>query len=159
VNVRAFRESDREACRALWVELTEWHRDIYAAPEIGGDDPGAAFDEHLERVGPDHVWVAEDEGRLVGLSGLMPGDEDLELEPVVVSAGHRRRGVGRALVQAVLAAAGERSVVVRPVGRNAEAIRFFHALGFDILSRVELLRHPGERWRGGERIAGRDFRV
>jgi GNAT superfamily N-acetyltransferase len=159
VSVRSYRDADREACRALWVELTDWHRELYAAPEIGGEDPGAAFDEHLERVGPENLWVAEADGRAVGLSGLIRGGEDLELEPVVVSAGYRGRGIGRALVEVVLAAAGERGVVVRPVGRNAEAIRFFHALGFDVLSRVELLRHSGDLWRRGERVAGRDLRV
>ncbi len=39
--------SDREACRALWRELTECHRTIYGDPSIGGDDPGLYFDEHL----------------------------------------------------------------------------------------------------------------
>ena len=49
---------------------------------------------------------------------------------------------------------------VRPVGRNTEAIRFFHSVGFDVLGRIDLRidledisRFPGER------IAGRDFRV
>ncbi|MBD0338712.1 MAG: GNAT family N-acetyltransferase [Thermoleophilia bacterium] len=159
MTVRGFRASIARPAAALWVELTEWHRQIYAAPEIGGDDPGAAFDEHLERIGPENLWVAEEGGRVVGLAGLIRGGEDLELEPVVVSESCRGRGIGRALAGAVLAAAGDAPVIVRPVGRNAEAIRFFHSVGFDVLSRVELLRHAWDRWQPAERIADRVFRA
>jgi hypothetical protein len=51
--------------------------------------------------------------------------------------------------------------VVRPTGRNAEAIRVFHSLGFDVVTRVELTYDlgAGDRWREGEEIAGRTFRV
>src|SRR5688572_16327169 len=48
--VRGYEPRDLEACRGLWVELTQRHRDIFDAPEIGGDDSGSAFDEHLAKV-------------------------------------------------------------------------------------------------------------
>ena len=69
----------------------------------------------------------------------------------------------RALAEAVVAAARELGfprVRVRPVGRNTEAIRFFHAVGFDVLGRVDVRRdlEPISR-RPGERIADRDFRA
>ena len=32
--VRPFESSDTEACRQLWEDLTEWHREIFASPEI-----------------------------------------------------------------------------------------------------------------------------
>ena len=164
MTVRGYREADLKTCRALWVELTQWHRDIYVAPEIGGDDPGASFDEHLAAVGADNIWVAEADERVVGFAGMIPEEKSAELEPIVVSVAYRRRGVGRALAEAVVASArdrGLRQVLVRPVGRNAEAIRFFHAQGFGVLGQIELivdLAAP-ERWRPGEQIAGRDFRV
>ena len=162
--VRGYREADLDACRALWVELTQWHRDIYAAPEIGGDDPGAYFDEQLATVGAHNISVAEDDGRVVGFAGMIPEEKRAELEPIVVSAAYRGRGIGRALANAVVANARERGlrqVFARPSGRNAEAIRFFHAQGFGVLGQIELifdLAAP-ERWRPGEQIAGRDFRV
>ena len=93
--VRGYEPRDLEACRGLWVELTQWHRDIFDAPEIGGDDPGRAFDEHLARVGAENIWVAEAEGRVVGLAGLIP--DVFELEPVVVAEQHRGHGIGRLL--------------------------------------------------------------
>ena len=33
--VRPFESRDTEACRRLWEDLTEWHRQIFASPEIG----------------------------------------------------------------------------------------------------------------------------
>jgi len=164
MTVRGYRDADLEACRALWVELTQWHRDIYAAPEIGGDDPGAYFDGHLATVGADNIWVAEDDGRLAGFAGMIPGETTAELEPIVVSATYRGRGVGRALADAVVASARERGlrqVLARPVARNAEAIRFFHAQGFGVLGQIELIFDltASERWRPGAQIAGLDFKV
>jgi N-acetylglutamate synthase-like GNAT family acetyltransferase len=161
--VRGYEPRDLEACRGLWVELTQRHRDIFDSPEIGGEDPGSAFDEHLAKVGAENIWVAEDEGRVVGLAGLIP--DVPELEPVVVSKQHRGKGVGRLLAEAVISTArerGARQLQVRPVGRNVEAIRFFHELGFDILFQVELgmnlIDRERDTWRPGETLAGRTFR-
>ena len=148
----------------MWEELTAWHRQIFDSPEIGGDDPGRAFDEHLAKIGPDNVWVAEFEGQVVGLAGLIPGVES-ELEPIVVAEQHRHRGFGRLLAAAVITEArerGARTVQVHPVGRNVEAVRFFHELGFDILFQLELgmdlVDRDREVWVRGERIAEREFR-
>jgi GNAT superfamily N-acetyltransferase len=161
--VRGYEPRDLEACRELRVELTQWHRDIFDAPEIGGDDPGRAFDEHLAKVGAENIWVAEVGGPGVGLAGLVP--EVPELEPVVVSGQYRGRGIGRLLAEAVISAARERgagTIQVRPVARNVEAIRFFHELGFDVLDQVQLSMDLADRdrdpWIPGERLADRDFR-
>jgi GNAT superfamily N-acetyltransferase len=166
VEVRTYRSDDREACRALWVELTEWHRTLYRSPGIGGPEPGRQFDEHLARVGPDHIWVAETGGRLVGLAGLIADEGDAELEPLVVSEGFRGQGIGRRLAEAVIASArarGVRQLKVRPVARNEDAIRVFHRLGFDILGQIELFADFGpldsQVWIPGWRLADRDFRA
>jgi GNAT superfamily N-acetyltransferase len=166
VAVRGYRPTDLQDCRDLWVELTNWHRRIYENPDIGGEDPGRQFDAHLERVGPDCIWVAEWGGRIVGLAGLIRDQDDAELEPLVVRDAHRGRGIGRQLVQTVIDAArrdGSRRLGVRPVARNGSAIRFFHGAGFRVLGHVEMLMEPGPsdhgNWRDGERLASRDFQV
>jgi N-acetylglutamate synthase-like GNAT family acetyltransferase len=164
VTVRSYRPADREACRALWVELTQRHRDIYEAPEIGGDDPAAAFDEHLALVGAENVWVIEVDDRVVGFAGMILKETHAELEPIVVSTEHRGRGLGNALVETVVARARERGlrqVIVSPVARNAEAIAFFHSQGFAAIGQVELILDlvAPERWQTRERLAGRDFGV
>jgi GNAT superfamily N-acetyltransferase len=164
--IRGYEASDLEACRALWIELTDWHRSLYDRPEIGGADPARAFDAHLERVGPENLWVAEADGVVAGLVGLIVDGERGELEPVIVDERHRRQGIGGRLVETVLQAArrrGVRQLRTRPVARNAAAIAFFHAAGFDVLGHVELLRDVVPRahgdWREGERLAELPFRV
>jgi N-acetylglutamate synthase-like GNAT family acetyltransferase len=161
---RDYAPGDLRACRALWVELTEHHRALYDAPEIGGDDPGAQFDAHLDKVGPANLWVAEDDGAVVGLIGLMPTDEgDLEIEPIVVTRDRRGGGIGRRLVETVIAAAAERGierVTVVPVARNSATLQFFHHLGFDIAGYVELIHDTrSDRWRPGLEAGGVTFRV
>jgi L-amino acid N-acyltransferase YncA len=79
-------------------------------------------------------------------------------------AGCRGAGIGRQLAEAVIAAAdkeGARQIVVRPTGRNTQAIQVFQTLGFDVISRVELVYDltSDERWREGEDFAGRTFLV
>lgn len=166
ITIRLYKPEDFESCRSLWVELTERHRYIYQSPGIGGLDPGSHFKEHLERVGPEHIWVAEVGEKVVGLGGLIPDEGEAELEPLVVSESYRGLGIGRKLAEEVIAAArirGVHQLKVRPVARNELAIRFFHKLGFDILGQIELFmdfvpRDP-QIWKMGESVAGRDFRV
>ncbi len=166
VIIRGYEADDLEACRELWAQLVAWHRALYQDPGIGGPDPGRHFDVHLARVGPDHIWVAEVGGQVAGLAGLIRDGAQAELEPLVVGEDFRGRGIGRRLTEVVVAAAresGVRILTVRPTARNEPAVRFFHAAGFDLLGQLELfmdLRPGGEtRWRPGERLAGRDFKV
>ena len=163
--IRSYEEGDREACRGLWRDLTQWHRDLYADQSIWADrDPGDFFDEHLETVGADRIWVAEEEGRIVGFVGLIVEGVTGELEPIVVSPEARGSGIGRALGEQVIAAAREldlRRLDVRPVARNDGAISFFHELGFDTLGQLELLMYLQEPkdWPVHARLAERDFRA
>jgi len=166
VIIRGYRPDDLKSCRALWMELTNWHREIYQSPSIGGSDPGRYFDVHLERTGPELIWIAEVDGHVVGMAGLVPGENEAEVEPLVVSEAHRCEGIGTRLIEAVVQAArsrGIRSLKVQPVARNDSAIRFFHSKGFDVLGQIELLLDftplERQRWIGRERLAARDFRV
>ena len=164
--IRNYESQDLADCRQLWVELTSWHRDIYDSPSIGGDNPGLLFDEHLNRVGPDNIWVAEVNGKVVGLTGLIFEDQEAELEPIIVFDEFRGLGIGRRLVETVIQHArdsGVRQLKVLPVGRNEQAIRFFHNLGFKVIGYIELFQEfkPGEEqiWFDREKLAGRDFKV
>jgi GNAT superfamily N-acetyltransferase len=161
--VRTYAPTDADACRRLWAELTDYHRDTYDDPTVGGSDPGRAFDAYLERPDLHALWVAEAEDAILGFAGLLVADGKAELEPIVVAAGARRRGVGAALAAVAIATArkaGTDQLAVRPVGRNIDAMRFFRELGFDVLGRVDLrFDFNRQTRRPGERIAGRDFRV
>ncbi len=50
----------------------------------------------------DKLWIAEDEGRIVGVVALRSHPDCLELCSLGVDPGHRNRGLGRALVEAVM---------------------------------------------------------
>jgi len=163
--IRDFEASDHDVCRGLWAELTLWHRRIYDDPTIGGSDPGAYFDSYLKKHGSNHIWVAETDGKVAGMAGLIPSNEGLELEPLIVSEDYRGRGIGRLLSEKVIQAArrqGAKMLNVRPVARNDPAIRFFHEQGFDTLGHIEMFidLSPAarQRWKGKKRIAGKDFR-
>jgi GNAT superfamily N-acetyltransferase len=128
VTVREYTDNDYLACRQLWVELTEHHRRIYGDPSIGGDDPGAGFDDYLATSARAQSWVAESHGGVVGLTGLFDHGVSGEVEPVVVSEGCRQRGIGRALVDHVVKEATQRGyeyLSIRPVARNVAAIERF----------------------------------
>jgi GNAT superfamily N-acetyltransferase len=164
VTIRPYVVTDLESCRALWADLTQRHRDIYEDPSIGGEAPGLYFDRHLARVGADHIWVAECDGKLLGLVGLIVDDQEAEVEPIVVAPGYRRRGIGRALLNAMVLEAeklGVRFLNVRPVARNGEAIAFFNTAGFRLLGHVELCMElrpaPPGAWKSGLELFGRSF--
>jgi GNAT superfamily N-acetyltransferase len=155
VTIRPYRPLDHRACRQLWAELTEAYREIYDDPALGGADAGAGFEEYLTRLDLAGVWVAEhpDEG-VVGLAGLVLGGAAVgsalarrgneptgEVEPVVVAAHLRGRGIGRDLLEYVAAQArrrGMRQLSISPASRNVEAIRCLHAAGYDTMATVTL---------------------
>jgi GNAT superfamily N-acetyltransferase len=164
VLIRAYAEVDYQACRSLWVELTEHHRHLFGDRSIGGDDPGAGLDEYLatpERVGS---WVADLHSAVVGLTGLLHRGRSGEVEPVVVTAAMRGGGVGRRLVDRVVEEARARAyeyLAIRPIARNTSAIRRFDAAGFGTLGgHVDLTMDLAKRrqeWLEGPQLHGLDF--
>jgi N-acetylglutamate synthase-like GNAT family acetyltransferase len=139
--IREYQRGDLDRCRELWRSLTQRHRDIYGDPTLGGSDPGLEFDSYLVEALPHRVWVAELDGRVLGLCGLLVRGEESELEPIVVDPSQRSRGIGALLAQEAVAESrrlGVKYVNVRPTARNLEAIRFFHREGFRLLGRFEL---------------------
>ena len=163
--IRIYEHGDYNACRALWVELTQRHREIYEDPGIGGDDPGKGFDAYLANPNRRATWVAELDGKVVGIAGLICHGEEAEVEPVVVTAVHRSQGIGRSLVDHAVGHAremGVRFLNVRPVARNAEAISFFVEAGFNLIGHVDLFQDlspsAGRQWKPGIVIHGKSLR-
>jgi len=164
VIVRDYADGDYGACRSLWAELTEYHRSIYGDPTIGGDDPGAGFDDYL--AGPQRAgsWVAESDGRVIGLTGLLDRGTSGEVEPVVVAGAARGQGIGRMLISRVAGEARARGyeyLAIRPVARNVAAVRRFHAAGFRALGgHIDLTMDLAARrheWLPGASLHGLDF--
>ena len=167
VSIRSYQPSDLNRCRDLWVELTERHRDIYNDPTIGGDDVGLYLDKHLEQVGSGRIWVAEENGHVLGFIGLiLEGEDAAEVEPIVVTADRRSEGVGSALLDKAIAEAGALGVKLlslRPVARNLEAIAFFHRAGFRTLGHLQLFQYlkdsGAHEGRSGPELFGMNFEV
>lgn len=142
LTIRGYEPADLEQCRDLWRDLTQRHRDIYEDQTIGGDDPGLYFDEvYLKDPKFHSLFVADEDGVLLGMCGLFDDGYEAELEPICVRPAHRDKRVGAALAQHVIEVAkglGRGWINVRPVWRNIEAIAFFAREGFDHLNHVTL---------------------
>ena len=63
----------------------------------------------------------------------------------------------------VIKSKGLRDLNVRVVGRNSEAIRFYHEMGFNKIGYIELFLDTTtateQMWREGESLADRSFLV
>ena len=151
VNVRNYQDSDLEACRGLWRELAEWHREIYSDPSIGGETPEFFFDMHLAKVGAERIWVAVVDEKVVGFIGIEIEKEEATVEPVIVSKAFRGQGIGRLLVEKAADEAqrrGLRHLNVEPVARNVEAIQFYYDIGFKTIGQVQLfIDLSGKKWK------------
>jgi ribosomal protein S18 acetylase RimI-like enzyme len=165
VRIRPYASADLERGRALFAELVQRHRDIYEDPGIGGDDPGAHFDEHLRTPSLVAAWVAETEDGVVAFTSLLLEGDEGQLEPVIVARGVRSQGIGAKLVEHAVAdarARGVRFLSVKPVARNVEAIAFFHRAGFRTLGHVDLFMDlvPNSKrgWRPGVTLHGKPLR-
>jgi GNAT superfamily N-acetyltransferase len=145
----------------LWRELTEWHREIYADPAIGGENPEDLFDKHLSKAGADHIWVAVGKSGVVGFVGLEVRGEEARIEPLIISRAFRRRGIGEQLVETAISEArklGVKVLNVSPVARNAEAVRFFYKMGFRNIGHVGLfMDFQNRKWKSSLELHGRKF--
>jgi ribosomal protein S18 acetylase RimI-like enzyme len=161
VMIRTYREEDRERCRSLWRELAEWHREIYENPRIGGEHPEDYFDKQLAKVGPKHIWVAVQNSKVVGFVGLIVEGSEAEIEPIIVSKSHRRKGIGKRLIEAVVSEArkkGAHYLDVKPVARNIQAIKFLYKQGFNNIGHVDLFMDLSNQiWKANLEIHGCKF--
>jgi N-acetylglutamate synthase-like GNAT family acetyltransferase len=159
--IRRYREDDREHCRSLWRDLTEWHREIYQDPTIGGEHPEDYFDRHLSKVGPDRLWVALRDSKVVGLVGLIVEGNEAEIEPLIVGKAYRGKGIGKKLIETVVSEARKmrvRFVTIKPVARNMKTIKFLYKRGFRKVGCVELFMDFSDyAWKSELEIFGCKF--
>jgi ribosomal protein S18 acetylase RimI-like enzyme len=82
---------------------------------------------------PDHPSVvAVEDGRVVGVATYVPGGDECEL--LTLHADPPRRGVGTALVEAVIAETGCRRLWLVTTNDNLGALRFYQRRGFRLVS-------------------------
>ena len=142
--VRPWRTDDRPAVLALNVELQDYERALRPSRASGAsmtETYVAVLEDRLRDPDEDGaLFVAEERGRVVGFVTCFVDEDTLESAPdevtihdLVVTRAARRRGVGRALVEAVRAFARERGIgrlVVSALKANRETIDAYRALGF-----------------------------
>ena len=165
VDIREYTDADCDACRALWVELTQHHRDIYDDQSIGGDDPGAELDPHLADPKRLKTWVAERDGVVLGFCSLNGEHGSGEIDPVVVHRDDRSQGIGRALLETAIEEAKSRKIPhlsIQPVARNVDAMRLYREMGFTILGHIDMTLDLSGRtdreWKRGIAIHGEVYR-
>ena len=162
VKVRKYKDTDYKVGRALWVELVQYHMDIYKTDFTSGRQIGQGFDEYLKNPDRKGTWVAEYEGQVIGLGGLLVhGPEHGEVEPMVVSEKHRGEGISRLLMDRIVAEAekaGVRFLSIHPGVRNKQALSVYVKLGFKNVWTVQVIRElnppPGRKikWLPGLKI-------
>jgi len=161
VKIRNYQEGNREACRSLWRELTEWHREIYQDPSIGGEHPEDYFDKHLAKVGSECIWVALYGSNVIGFVGLIVEGNEAEIEPIIVRKSYRDKGIGTQLIETVVAEARKRGVRyldVKPVARNVKTMKFLYKQGFRNVGHIDLFMDFGNHtWKSGLNIHGCEF--
>ena len=140
--IRPATAADLPAAESLWQQLQAIQGGM--RPLGVSRDPDQQFrDEFLGAVGPGaSVWlVAEAGGRMVAMAHLHPerpsrvsDEEVLEMSRVAVDEDLRGAGVGRLLVEEAERIArdrGARYLSARIFSRNADAVAFWAALGFE----------------------------
>ena len=134
---------DRPGLRACVVELQEFERGIEPTLPKGEEMADRYLAHMLRRCadGTGRVYVAEADGRIVGFVGVLarvvPEPDESQayayVSDLVVLPAHRRRGLGRALLERAEAYArreGARTLRVGVLARNDGAGRLYHRLGF-----------------------------
>lgn len=162
--VRAYTRADHDQVARLFRQLSRTHRELYRPRTSGRRIPDRWFHSHLRKYGQKSLRVAEEKGRILGVVGIIPHRGRGEIEPLVVAAGSRRRGVGGLLAQAVIREANRKRWRILAIGvapRIDVALRAFHSLGFPTLVSLDVemrLRRPVRFIsRPGPRIARRRF--
>jgi ribosomal-protein-alanine acetyltransferase len=110
-----------------------WSRDLVAA----------------ELTGPDRrYFVAETAGRFQGYAGIFLGLDSAEVMPIAVAPDRQGQGIGRRLMEALLAearTAGVGQVFLEVADGSAAAIGLYRSLGFEQIGRRRAYYQPSGR--------------
>ncbi len=142
MNVRQGTPEDVPALVALFQELDRMQSDWRVFTPRPGfyDQVGQKYREAAVGREDAMVLVAEDEGEVVGMAygevhvpSRFSDERALELSGVVVRAGYRGRGVGRALVHEAARFASKQGISwieLKTFAPNQGAMAFWEGLGF-----------------------------
>ncbi|MEH0939175.1 GNAT family N-acetyltransferase [Micromonospora psammae] len=107
-----------------------------------GDDRIPPLHETLDELRSAPLrWLAAFDTGLVGAIAWAETNVEVDVHRLVVDPASHRRGVGRALVRAVLVRAGHRHTVVATGRANVSARALYDGLGFVAASEQEVIPH------------------
>ena len=145
--VRALRPEDADAVIALIAAAyAEYPGCVMDLPGVDDDLPELA--DRLAAAGG-RGWVVTDDDHVVACVGVVPtGDRAAELKRLYVASSHRRRGIGRALVEAVeqhaATAWGTTRVQLWSDTRFGDAHRLYERAGYRATGRTRQLHDPSD---------------
>ncbi|QSI47287.1 ribosomal protein S18-alanine N-acetyltransferase [Thermobispora bispora] len=93
-----------------------------------------------------HYLVAEADGRIVGYAGLAVAADQADVQTIAVDERYRRRGIGAALLEALLAEAARRgatAVFLEVRADNAPAQAMYERFGFERIGLRRRYYHDG----------------
>lgn len=128
VHVRAALPAERVSLQALQTRAS-LHNPGDRAALLSHPD---AIDVPLEQIEAGRVFVAEDDGVIVGFAAVVPrADGNAELDGLFVEPERWRRGIGRVLIaHAVEVARASGAQALHVIG-NPHAEAFYRASGFE----------------------------
>ncbi len=127
MRIRRATDADRDALRWLW-EL--WQSETVDLPPWA-DNTWEANEPELDRaLDANALFVAENDGQLVGFVSSWLEDHVARIGDLYVSAGARRTGAGKALVETVIENLRARGATHLLLNANLGALAFYERLGF-----------------------------
>jgi GNAT superfamily N-acetyltransferase len=140
IEVSPYVPADRDAVIALVLGIQQGE---FGVPITLADQPDLADVPSAYQCGRGGFWTAKEEGRLVGVVGLLDGGGEVALRKMFVDADYRGRGLAVApqLLEALLAHARSRGVERIFLGTRPEmraAHRFYEKHGFQRVAAGDL---------------------
>lgn len=132
--IRKYQAQDKEALIALWEEVFP-----KAAPH---NQPARVIEEKL--AVDDLIFVAEQEGKIIGACQAGYDGHRGWLYGVAVSPEKRRRGIGTELINKAVEALREQGcgkVNLQIRAGNTAVAKFYKSLGFKVEDRLSMGRH------------------
>jgi ribosomal protein S18 acetylase RimI-like enzyme len=136
-HIRRLDRPDAGDYRTIRLEALE--RDPAAFGSTHAAEVGRTLEEFSRRLSSSVVYGAYVDGRIVGMAGFKPCDGAREHHKAFVWGTYvrpelRRRGIARALMQAVLegARAGVEQLTLSVVSTNSSAVALYRGLGFEV---------------------------
>ncbi|MGV9616629.1 helix-turn-helix domain-containing GNAT family N-acetyltransferase [Nocardia xishanensis] len=145
ISVRAMDDQD-------WDAVLRIHAEGLATGDVGADTEPPGRDYLVEHWLPEHRWVAEHDGAVVGWTAAAPVSSSdayagVAETDVYVGAGHRGRGVGKALLRKLILAADEAGLWTLQTSiftENRAALALHHGAGYRTVGvRERIVRRDG----------------